>query len=120
MVSSRFPSGTPIARVMTKSEGSSSQSPSAPPLMAAETAVAARAAPGTVPAPPASTGGSERVARYNGTIAVAATAMRMVALSCNPTNGSSTNPAARLPPTAPAVLARYSIPARRPTDCSAR
>ncbi len=41
-------------------------------------------------------------------------------LRCSPAAGSSTNPAARLPATAPAVFARYRVPARRPTAVSVR
>src|SRR4030095_584242 len=60
-----------------------------------------------------------RTTWYSGTSQAAATSINTVVLDCRPKRGSSTNPATRLPPTAPAVLARYSTPARRPTDCSA-
>src|SRR5687768_7290308 len=48
-----------------------------------------------------------------------AIAIRTIALRCRPSEGSNRNPTARLPITAPMVLARYRMPARRPTACSA-
>ena len=65
-------------------------------------------------------GFSRTVARYSGTVASAAAIIRTVALPCIPSHGSSRNPVAIEPPTAPTVLARYNTPARRPTERSAR
>ena len=69
---------------------------------------------------PESRNPESRTARYSGTSPAAAASISTVVLVCRPKRGSRRKPATRLPATAPAVFAKYSTPARRPTDCSTR